>query len=247
MIMKPSWKEKWDDFVFALGERGYTCDFCGREAFSYPTPRVCDECEAKQTKNDKNTCDKCGCMTVTAGVCMRCKTALPAFERGASPLVYFDETARQINRFKRGAKYLARYFALKALPVLQALTKDCEEYLLVPVPLTKERQRERGYNQAEELAKLLSRYTGAPCASEMLVKTKDGAQQKTLSAQERQKAIVGSYRVHERKRCEGKTLVLVDDVMTTATTGSECARVLYNAGAKRVLFLAIASVPERAR
>lgn len=243
--MQFSWKKKWEEFSFAAGEKGCTCDFCGRELFSYPTPRVCEECERKQTANDKNTCDKCGCMSVTKGVCLRCKSALPAFERGASPLVYFDETARQINRFKRGAKFLARYFAEKMLPVLRDLTKDCDEYLLVPVPLTEGRLRLRGYNQANELAKLLSRYTGAPCESEMLVKVKDPAQQKTLSARERQKAIAGIYRVHERKKCAGKTVVVVDDIMTTAATGSECARILYNAGAKRVLFLTACSVPER--
>ena len=243
--MQFAWKKKWEELSFSAGDRGYTCDFCDRELFSYPTPRVCAECESKQTANDGNTCEKCGCMTATKGVCLRCKSVLPAFERGASPLVYFDETAKQINRFKRGAKYLAWYFAEKMLPTLQDLTKDCGEYLLVPVPLTKERLRVRGYNQAEELAKLLSRFTGAPCERDMLVKTKDPVEQKTLSARERQKAIVGTYRVHHRKGCAGKTVVVVDDIMTTASTGSECARILYRAGAKQVFFLSACSVPER--
>ena len=124
-----------------------------------------------------------------------------------------------------------------------------EKLLILPVPLTKDREIERGYNQSQDLCEViadeLSRLGLAVETDEnTLVKRRETALQKRLGLMARKENVSGAYRVSKRKFCQGKTIVLVDDVMTTGTTGSECARVLKNAGAEKVYFLTTASLPE---
>ena len=83
-------------------KRGYTCDDCGREIFSYPTERLCEGCLSLLEKNDKSVCPKCGRKTLAEGVCLDCKRRVPPFARGMSAFVYGGETARLINRLKNG-------------------------------------------------------------------------------------------------------------------------------------------------
>ena len=120
---------------------------------------------------------------------------------------------------------------------------------MIPVPLTEERKRERGFNQAEELTETLCkrlRESGyqAELDTELLQKTRETLQQKHMGYKERQENVAGAYHVHKRKECKGRTIVLVDDIMTTGATGSECAARLFGAGAEEVIFLVAASLPE---
>ena len=66
-----------------------------------------------------------------------------------------------------------------------------------------------------------------------------------MTYRERQENVSGAYRVHKRKACRGRTILLVDDVLTTGATGGECAERLFAAGAKEVCFLVAAAVPEQ--
>ena len=115
----------------------------------------------------------------------------------------------------------------------------------MPVPMMKYAVRERGYNQAEELAKELSALTGFLCRTDVLKKVRPTLPQKNLTSKERRENVRGAYRVKARVACREKVILLIDDVMTTSSTGSECARVLKNAGAKKVVFLTIAALEEK--
>ena len=241
---------------------GFSCVCCGGELFTYPYEKVCESCVEELPCNDGHTCQKCGRKTHTDGVCLSCKATLPNFTYGVSAFCYQGTSASLVNRFKNGQRYLAYYFAermtitlLQRFPRLKELfdrgmyeTKK-EELLVMPVPLTKESERIRGYNQAEELAKALveelqNAGVSATGDYQTLVKTRECTVQKYLGYLDRLSNVTGAYHVHKRTLCKDKIILLVDDIMTTGATGSECARVLKNAGAKDVYFISVASLNE---
>ena len=261
-----SWKEFFKKLRKRASNRGFGCDVCKAELFDYPTHRLCEDCRKALEDNDGHICQKCGRKSVTEGVCLTCKSVLPAFDYGVAPFVYRNSVAMQINRMKNGERRLSYFFGevmaqtfLQRFPEIKtrfdrgryALNEEnvAEKLLILPVPLTKDREIERGYNQSQDLCEViadeLSRLGLAVETDEnTLVKRRETALQKRLGLMARKENVSGAYRVSKRKFCQGKTIVLVDDVMTTGTTGSECARVLKNAGAEKVYFLTTASLPE---
>ena len=230
---------------------GFSCDACKAEIFDYPHKRLCDSCMAALNRNNKHVCPKCGRRGAAEGVCLNCKHIVPDFTFGASPFVYRGETAALVNRIKNGERYLAYFFGqemanclLSRFPQLQT-----ERLLLVPVPLTKEREKERGYNQSQQLCEAIVRClqqkgVDVELDGEVLQKQRETSLQKHLGVVGRMENVAGVYHVHKRTKCKNCTLVLVDDIMTTGATGSECARVLLQAGAKEVYFLVAAALPE---
>ncbi len=229
------------------GERGYTCDACGREVFAYPTHRLCSDCDGALARVER-ACPVCGRQTIAEGVCLSCKSDLPKFDCGVSPFIYHGETALLINRLKNGKPRLAYYFGEQMADCFCQRQDKCQ-VLLVPVPITPTKLRERGYNQAERLAEVVSARLTAhgfdvEFMADVLEKRRETASQKTKSFYERKENVAGAFFVHKRKACRDKTVVLVDDVMTTGATGSACAEKLKNAGAKRVIFLTATALEE---
>lgn len=242
---------------------GYTCDACKAEVFFYPTQRLCAACEAILYKNENHVCDKCGRKTVTDGVCLNCKIKTPAFTVGVSPFVYSGKTAALVNRMKNGNRRLPMYFGERMaeaffarfpnlkeqFPIGRYELNDYQAICILPVPVTKEKLCQRGYNQAEELSlsveeRLKELGIAAQTYTDVLQQKRGGAPQKKLDYKEREEHAKSVYHLHRRAFCKGKTLLLVDDILTTGATSSACASLLINAGASAVYFLAAASVPE---
>jgi ComF family protein len=111
---------------------------------------------------------------------------------------------------------------------------------LVPVPLHARRLRQRGFNQAEIVARMLSRLTGLDLQAKRLIKVRDAQPQTTLSGEDRRANLKGAYAVRGGRLIRGKTVILVDDVFTTGATMQECSRVLKEAGAREVRAVTIA-------
>ncbi len=249
--MFQKWRQKLRVF---FDNRGYTCDTCGREIFTYPDQRFCADCQGKLDRNDGLRCEKCGRKTVAEGICLTCKSVLPAFTRGFAPFVYRANTAALVNRIKNGKPRLASFFGeemaayfMENRPILLA---DGEKLLVLPIPLTQKRLKERGYNQAERLSEVVCRYLEGEGLSvemdgEILEKVKETSLQKHMGLQGRQENVKDAYRVNKKKDCKGRSILLIDDIMTTGATTSECARRLLKAGAKVVYVLVAASLPER--
>ena len=238
------------------GTVGYTCDACGREIFAFPKRRLCADCINELPVNDGFVCDKCGRKSVTAGVCLDCKRALPQFTQGVSPFVYGGKVASLVNAMKSGKRRLAEFFGEEAAEAFyqtfQAELSDenADEWLLIPVPLTDSVKKKRGYNQAAEIAKsvekrLKERGVSVKTDEAVLEKRRETPPQKHLTFTERQENLKGAFHVHKRAVCKGRKILLVDDVMTTGATGSETASLLLGAGAERVIFLTGASLLER--
>ena len=167
---------------------------------------------------------------------------MPAFDAARSAFRYEGEIVRLIRQFKNGQKYLAEVFAGCMYPLLSEF--EAPDFV-IGIPMTKEAMKRRGYNQSELLARAVCRLARYKFEGNVLIKTRETAAQKTLSAKQRAQNLRGSMRVHERAKCRGKRILLIDDVLTTGATASVAAQALLRAGAARVYVLTAASVPDR--
>ena len=111
--------------------------------------------------------------------------------------------------------------------------RHCEFDVIVPVPLHPARQRERGFNQASLLAELLSAHTSTPCRP-LLNRIRYTTTQTALDRSERMENLHNAFRLRKNANVRGLRVLLIDDVLTTGSTLSECARVLKRAGARSV-------------
>jgi ComF family protein len=110
----------------------------------------------------------------------------------------------------------------------------------VPVPLHWKKKQERGFNQSELMAKKICRKLSLPISINNLHRVKNTLSQTQLSRLQRQKNVNDAFKVKNPDLFLEKNVLLVDDVLTTGITASECARNLKNAGAKKVYLLALA-------
>jgi ComF family protein len=112
--------------------------------------------------------------------------------------------------------------------------------ILVPIPLDKNKIRIRGYNQSEELAKELAKILQIPVTSNNLMKIKETKPQMELKKEEREKNLLGAFKIKKPAEFAGKKIFLVDDVYTTGSTMEECANILLKSGVKSVFGITIA-------
>lgn len=136
----------------------------------------------------------------------------------------------------------SKFFAEKMKDFLLLSYNTLQIDCTTVVPISKQRKKERGYNQSEMLAKYFMKFSGIPYIS-CLEKKKDNEEQHKLSAKERKQNVIGVYICPNHEIVLGKTILLLDDIVTTGHTLSECAHTLYVAGAKLVVCAAIATSP----
>ena len=178
-------------------------------------------------------------------LCGRCRKELPwtcgaaqkqSFRHVAScvsPLYYEGDVRRSLLRYKFGG--LSVYAPKYAELMYSCIEKNELSFDLITwAPLGRKRLRKRGYDQAKLLALALSERFGKPCA-QLLIKSKDNPPQSgTGSAEKRRANVSGVYRVTEPSLVKDRRVLLVDDIVTTGATISECAKVLKTAGAESV-------------
>ena len=207
--------------------------------------RVCALCVARFAPVLPR-CERCAIeVPAGTGFCGACLTDPPPFERALAAADYAHPWDGLITQFKfHSALDLAPALAQRLLDTFSRGSEPVPT-LLLPIPLSVERLRERGFNQAWELARQLARALHCRADTNLLLRVKDTPHQLALAPDQRAGNVRAAFAVEPRRRAElaGATVTLVDDVMTTGATVSEAARVLLRAGATRVQVWVVARTP----
>ena len=185
------------------------------------------------------------------GVCAQCKTGLPFAQNGGrqrfsfvracvSPLNYEGDVRASLLRYKFGGAtgYAKVYGRLVADTVRTELAGEYD--LVTWVPLSRKRLRERGYDQACLLARSTAKELGLPLTPTLHKQRNTQPQSGTGDAAKRRANIAGAYCMKTGADVTGKRILLMDDIVTTGATLSECARVLGKAGAEQVVCATVA-------
>lgn len=169
--------------------------------------------------------------TAVEALCGRCQTQPPAFESCLSPFIYAAPLDHLLQRFKfNGRLEQARLLGELMAEWLGSVVETPPD-VLIPVPLHAARLRERGFNQAVELARPIARRFGLPLDVCSVRRNLATSPQSDLSRKQRLKNIRGAFEVVQPVNGH---VVIIDDVMTTGSTADELARTLLRAGAERV-------------
>jgi ComF family protein len=176
-----------------------------------------------------------------AGECRVCQAIQPPFERAVAYGSY-DGALRDLvhllkfDQVRPGAKALGRLLAARVKEL--ALSLPAGSISVVPVPLYAHKERQRGFNQADLIARCALKQLAGSIAGKRfelvdraLVRTRDTGSQIGLTRHQRRENLRGAFKVANPTRVRGRNILLVDDVYTTGATASECSRVLLRAGA----------------
>jgi ComF family protein len=220
------------------------CPGCGAPPERPMHGPLCSGCWQGLPRHRGRVCDCGRPLAGAAGAaCGSCRRRLTPYASGASLGPYEGTLRTLIHDLKyRGRQRLAARLAeaLLAEPAVRRLLAG--EPVLVPVPLHPRKRRERGFNQAELLARELARRGAGPLVAGALVRRVDTPPQAGMSAAARRRNVARAFAVRQRARLAGRDVVLVDDVLTTGATAVACARALVAAGASGVRVLTVARV-----
>ncbi|QFY91146.1 ComF family protein [Magnetovirga frankeli] len=213
------------------------CSLCG--AAGVGDWDICAECLADLPRLGA-CCQRCALPLAVPGLCGACMQRSPLFDRCICPLLYQGPVPGLIT----GLKFHNRLAHARLLAELmwQRLEQEVEwPELILPVPLHPLRLRQRGYNQALEIARPLARRLGRPLSIRHCRRQRATSAQSELPKRQRQKNLRGAF-VLDRPLGVGH-LALLDDVVTTGSTVNELARLLKGAGVQRVDVWALARTP----
>lgn len=129
------------------------------------------------------------------------------------------------------------YFMLKNKKIFEIIKKYDK---IIPVPVSKKRKMERGYNQSLLIAKEIAKYTNLQLVDNCLIKTKNIIEQSKLNKDEREKNIQGVYSLKNKQLIHKKRILLIDDIYTTGNTVNECSKILKQGNPKEIGVIALA-------
>jgi len=234
--------------------------FCGTLDLIYPAR--CELCECQLEKSEKYICENCSTKLPVISIphcpvcyrpirtrgsenriCGYCKIEQKrVIEKVVALYEYRDGARELIHRYKYDKYQFLSGFLAKNLFEQVNKSEALEEVdWIISIPLHWTRKRWRGFNQADKLARYISKKTGVPLLpTKYFKRIKKTTPQVTLNAKHRKKNIRGAFELNKKIKFENSSVVLVDDVLTTGATSNECARILKKAGAKKVNLFVLA-------
>jgi ComF family protein len=225
------------DFIFPP-----RCLLCEKPE-TLPDIPVCNGCFEHLPVVTLPVCPRCGAAAGGTGTCSSCVDREFLFDR-ARVLMMFDEKAEtMVHQVKYKNK------RRMAVALGRRLGKELDQEpdftsvdALVPVPLHKKRERERGFNQSRAIAQGLGEVLHKPVVADLLERTRHTTSQTGLHLKERRQNVADAFRLNPRRVVSRlpQRVVLVDDVFTTGATMNECTRVLRAAGVEKVLVATVA-------
>jgi competence protein ComFC len=211
-----------DSFVNVIAPAA--CGSCGENAAFYPLP-ICRSCRDSLITGRIEPCTSSGNL-----------------ERTYSLLPYRSAIKCCLRDLKYGANRRTLELISELVSAFPGSVKIAEEKpdIIIPVPLHPSRLHTRGYNQSELISRVLCRYLSVPVNPRILIKIRNTRPQTGLERARRTANLKGSFRVVDRPALIGKTVLLVDDIMTTGTTLDECADELLHSGARSITGFTVA-------
>lgn len=212
-------------------------------------PRFCCSCKSKLAQYENSICNNCYLkINLTEPTRLHREFSRKFASKNIvtdfySPFVFEKDKELQDaihslkydNKFRVGM-YLGEVLGLK----IKEHKPDWNLELIIPIPLHKLKKAERGYNQSYFIAKGISKTLKTKCSESVVKRIKYTESQTTMNLIQREENIGGAFKVKNKKIISGKNILLIDDVITTGATISECGKVLLEAGAKKILAASVA-------
>ncbi len=219
-------------------------------------PRRCPVCDDVIKISEGLICRNCvpGIKYITGPVCMKCGKMLPAegaeychdcsvrhhnYDRGMA-LYDYKSIADSIYRFKyKGRQEYADFYGAEISRYLGPEIKRMKPDVLLPVPVHPKKLRDRGYNQAEVLTKVLSRHLQIPMETKLIIRQKVTVPQKELNERERQNNLKKAFKIAQND-VKLNTIVIIDDIYTTGIKIDAIAEEFKKIGVGKVYFTTLA-------
>ncbi len=210
------------------------CCGCGQDGHD-----ICPECQTSLQRPGADICQKCGKTLDPLDGCLTCGAVLASYDAARAAFFYEGTIREAIHQLKfNGNLGISRLLSKMLFSVY--LMQKWQPDLVTAVPLTKRHLNERGFNQSNWLAAPIARLVGLKFLKGALQKTLDTETQVGLDHTQRFENLKGAFQA-EPVLVKGKSILLIDDVMTTGATFNECAKTLKQAGAKKVYCLSVAT------
>lgn len=220
---------------------GIKCVFCGEDVPGEVA--ICEKCFEHLPFIGGKTCLKCGGHVIEEDVCIDCARNEHEFVRNFAIFDYDGVLRDKILSFKQaGRKHIGYAFAWFFFEKYKSLGIEFDA--IIPMPISKERLKERGFNQADILVSEIEDNMDIVDRN-IVFKVKHTPHQTGLSRENRQSNLDSAFVVRDKSLVKGKTLLVVDDIYTTGATLSEVASTLNRAGAKAVYGLTLARTTMR--
>ncbi|MCG8485726.1 MAG: ComF family protein [Clostridia bacterium] len=221
------WYEYKDAFLDLIFPSDIYCICCSQPIYNQPYS-ICKDCMAKIKWVTLPACIQCGkplSLNYLTHKCHDCIDTKHSFKQGFSCMVYDDRAKEMIYGLKFNEKaYYAKFFAQLIFEKIK--NENLVFDYIIPVPLHKKREKERGYNQAKLIAEHLSALTQIPALFNVLIRTRYTLPQNQLSLRERNNNLKNAFQVTRPSVLLDKQILLIDDVYTTGSTVDTCSKEL---------------------
>lgn len=226
------------------------CRICSAPLTAISNLPVCEPCLSQIVPLDGLLCRVCGEKLFSGhtdsgegALCGICRRAQPHFRRAVAYGAYEGALRDVVHLFKYHGVRPAGKLLGKLLHQAAGAMALPDAVMVVPVPLWPGKRHDRGFNQAEAIARAFIDFQSSSSIqldTSVLARTRETASQTGLTRHQRRANVRGAFAVVKPERVKGRSILVVDDVMTTGTTAGECARMLLRAGAKQVFVATVA-------
>ncbi len=238
------WRMVWKEILDAVYPR--RCPICSEILVSRER-KICGICSEELPLLMEPRCKKCSkpVLAHEQEYCFDCVKQQHHYTKGFACFPYNDKLKKSLSEFKYHAKReYAEFYVDSMVRSLGEWIYKTNAEVLIPVPLHKNKYKQRGFNQAQLLAEGLSKALSIPADTKLLVRTVDTIPQKKLDNKERMRNLEMAFSISTNgERSEEffpyKRVILVDDIYTTGSTIEACTKVLQRAGCLEVFFVAV--------